>query len=78
MLGYNQLADFDSFKACLPELIGEHRGKFAVVHDREIVKISRSMNAAVRYGAKEFGMEQFIAQEITDEKPRIPSYSMLV
>ena len=78
MTKYDMEADYEAFMASLPSLVDRSRGKFAVVHDGKIVTVIESMEEAIEYGARQFGFEQFIAQEITDAEPRVLSYSMLV
>ena len=78
MSGYDQEADYDAFLKHLPELVADHRGKVAILHDAEVVKVVGSLEKAIQYGAKAYGMERFIVQEIIDDDPQILSYTMLI
>ena len=79
-MSYDQEADYQAFIERLPELLSdEHkRGRYVVIHNREVVATRRTEDNAISFAAKKYGMEQFIVQEIAEQQPTLMSYSMLV
>lgn len=59
--------NFAIFTQRLPELLQSHPGKYAVLHDRQVVEFFDTLHDAVRYGHAQFGDLNFSVQEITDQ-----------
>lgn len=57
--------NYQAFVALLPELIKSHHGKFALMHDGEVVEFFDSARDAMVYGQKEFSDGLFSVQEVT-------------
>lgn len=58
--------NYATFKKQLPELVIKHRGKFALMHDGEIVEFFDTARDAFITGQKLFEINGFSVQEITD------------
>lgn len=58
--------NYDAFRAKLPELLATRRGKFALMHDGEIVDFYDSIADAYRAGLKQWPAGAFSVQEVTD------------
>ncbi len=70
--------NFEAFKKRLPELLKTHAGKFAVMHDAEIVKFFDTLSDAVRYGAATYGEGKFSVQEVTSRNINLGFHSHAV
>lgn len=64
-----------AFKAALPRILSSHSGKFALLHEEEIVDYFDSSLAATIHGAREFGPNRFSVQEVTAEPEHLGFYS---
>lgn len=78
MSEYDQEADYKAFLRQLPELLKDNAGKYALIHDGNLVKVYKAESTALEFGILKYGTERFIVQRITDEEPQFISYSMLV
>jgi hypothetical protein len=67
--------NFEAFQKALPELLRTHAGKYAVMHDGEIVAFFDSMGDAVRFGHAKFGNLNFSLQEVTSRNVNLGFYS---
>lgn len=52
-----------TYKLKLPEL-KQHEGKFALVHDVEVVDIYTSYEDAIKEGYNKFGLQPFMVKQI--------------
>jgi hypothetical protein len=57
--------NFEAFTKRLPELLQSHPGKFAVLHDGEVIDFFDTLGDAVKFGHAQFGEANFSVQEIT-------------
>lgn len=60
--------NYEFFLSKLPELLKEHKGQFALIKDKEIHGYYVSLEEALKSGYDKFGNDDFLIQEITDEK----------
>lgn len=60
--------DFDFFKSELPKMLSDHKGQFVVIKDQTIYGYYPSIEEAVRDAYGKLGNQDFLIQEITDEK----------
>jgi len=67
--------NYEAFKGKLPKLLSTHAGKFAVMHDEEIVEFFDSLADAVRFGAMTYGDTNFSVQEVTSKNVNLGFYS---
>ncbi|MBC6429285.1 MAG: hypothetical protein GDA55_08705 [Cellvibrionales bacterium] len=56
--------NFAAFQKLLPEAMKLHAGKFALMHDAELVEIYDSWQDAFRTGRKFYGENRFSVQQI--------------
>lgn len=75
--GYDTLADYSAFKTELPSLLKDHRGEYAVFHDRKLIKVFPTLMEAMNFGLGKYGSRRFIAQEIKTQEPAV-LYSLLI
>lgn len=61
-------SDYQFFESELPELLKEHRGQFVLIKDKALHGFFPSMEDALKEGYKKFGNNEFLIQEVTDEK----------
>ena len=59
-------ANFTAFQQSLPGLLASHRGKFALMHDQEIVEFFDTARDAFHSGQKLFADGLFSVQEVVD------------
>ncbi len=57
--------NFAAFQRMLPELLKTHPGKYALMHDKEVVEFFDTFGDAARFGKEKFG-EIFSIQEVTN------------
>jgi len=67
--------NFSAFNAILPELLKTHPGKYALLHDGEIVDFFDSLGDAVRFGHAKFGDLNFSVQEVKRQDVSLGYYS---
>ena len=58
--------NYEAFRQKLPELLQVHRGKFALMHHRDIVDFFDTAGDAYKFGVKQYGAGEFSIQEVTD------------
>jgi uncharacterized protein DUF5678 len=59
--------NFDAFVKLLPELLKLHPGKYALMHNGEVIEFFDTISDAVRYGHAKFGDMNFSIQEVTTQ-----------
>ena len=68
--------NFDAFQKRLPELLKTHPGKFAVMHNGEIIQFFDSLSDAARFGHEKFGgAGKFSIQEVTSKNVNLGFYA---
>lgn len=67
--------NYEAFVVQLPQLLPDHAGSYALLHDQEVVDFFASSLAATVAGAEKFGVGQFSVQEVTDEPEHLGFYS---
>jgi hypothetical protein len=71
--------NYAAFKALLPDLIATHPGKFAVMHNGEVVEFFDTLSDAVRCGSTQFGGSgKFSVQEVTSTPANLGFYAYAV
>jgi hypothetical protein len=71
--------NFLAFSQKLPELLSTHQGKYALLHDGEIVDFFDSLSDAVRFGRVRFGsIEAFSIQQVTSTNVNLGYYAHAV
>jgi hypothetical protein len=58
--------NYDAFVRKLPELLTTDRGKFALMHDAQIVEFFDTAGDAYRAGQRLYQDQNFSIQEVTD------------
>ena len=76
-MSYDQHADYRSFKEQLGELLKSHAGKFVVFHEGQLNNAFEDRSDALQYARDEFGMGNYIVQEVRKIIPKPASYSLL-
>ncbi len=56
--------NFEAFTKLLPELIKSHPGKYAVMHNTQIIDFFDSISDAIRFGHERYGDMNFSVQEV--------------
>jgi hypothetical protein len=56
--------ELEIFRSKLPELKGEHEGKFVLIHDEQVVDFFSSYEDAIKDGYARFGLEPFLVKKI--------------
>ena len=59
--------NFAAFNKMLPQIIGKHRDKCALMRDGEIIGFYKTFGAADRAAEKKFPDGRYSFQEVTDE-----------
>lgn len=67
--------NYEAFLARLPELLRDHAGSYALLHNGEVVDFHPSSLAATIAGTKTFGLGGFSVQEVTDKPEHLGFYS---
>ena len=57
--------NYQAFRAMLPDLIKTNLGKFALMHDEQIVEFFDTARDAMLYGEREFPDGVFSVQQVT-------------
>jgi hypothetical protein len=57
--------NFEAFSKMLPDLLQSHPGKYAVLHDGDVIDFFDTLGDAVKFGHAKFGDANFSVQEIT-------------
>jgi hypothetical protein len=58
--------NYEAFVQKLPEILSLHRGKFALMHDADVVEFFDTAADAFRAGRKLYTEGRFSIQEVTD------------
>lgn len=69
--------NFDAFQAMLPNVINVHRGKFALMRNREIKGYYSTLRGALEAG-QQFADRLFSIQEVTDRPADLGLFSHAV
>ena len=67
--------NYDAFLKLLPDISLGHAGKFAVMHERQVVDYFDSFSDAVRFGNAKFSDGNFSIQEVTAGSASLGFYS---
>ena len=67
--------NYEAFLEKLPDLMKNHAGSFALLHDCNVVDFFSNSLEATLEGAKRYGAEHFSVQEVTDEPDHLGFYS---
>ena len=67
--------NYEAFINQLPQLLREHAGRYALLHDCKVVDFFANSLAATLEGAKKFGLGEFSVQEVTDKPDHLGFYS---
>jgi len=71
--------NFEAFQKLLPELLPLHGGKFALMHNGQIVDFFDSLSDAVRFGVEKFGIpDKFSIQQVTNQNVSLGLYAYAV
>ena len=58
--------NYEFFRSYLPSIVADHRGEFAVLHNRNCVGIYRTLIQAVTEAVNQFDEGHYSIQEVTD------------
>lgn len=64
----SQKDDFKYFESELPQILVEHKGQFALIKNKAIHGYYNSLEEALKNAYEKFPNDEFLIQEITDEK----------
>lgn len=67
--------NFQVFRKLLPEMLQTHAGKFAVMHDGNIIDYFDTFADAARFGADKYGAGKFSVQEVTSREISLGCHS---
>ena len=67
--------NYKAFKELLPELLKDHRGRFALMRDKEVVQIFDSVHDAVVFAKDKYEDELFSVQEVTEQSADLGYFS---
>ena len=67
--------NYEVFVSRLPDLVREHSGSFALMHDCGIVGFFGSSLEATVEGVRRFGLGEFSVQEVTETPEHLGFYS---
>jgi hypothetical protein len=67
--------NYDAFVQKLPELLATHSGKFALLHDREIVELFDSAGDAYKAGQQRYPTGLFSIQQVTESAADLGFFS---
>jgi len=70
--------NYEAFVKLLPELLATHRGKFALMHNGQIVEFFDTAADAYKVGVKNHGEEKFSIQEVIDSPVDLGFFSYAV
>jgi hypothetical protein len=65
-------AEYDAFQQMLPELLKEHRGEYAAVHDGKVVGFGHDRAAVLTRAWQAAGNPMIYVERITDEPQALP------
>ena len=66
--------NFKAFQKVLPELLKEYRGWYAIMRDKKVVAVFKSMKDGYPYAEKRFPDNIYSVQLITDKPISYPSF----
>lgn len=67
--------NYDAFISQLPDILPDHRGQYALLHNQSIVAYCGNALAAMVEGVKRFGEGRFSVQEVTTDRDNLGFYS---
>lgn len=67
--------NFDAFSGMLPGLLQSAHGKFALLHDKQLIGLFDSSVLAFVAGTQKFGEHHFSVQEVTQQSDNLGFYS---
>lgn len=67
--------NYEAFRKVLPDLLKSYPGKFALMHDGEVVDFFSSLGDAVKFGKERFGDNNFSVQEVTSQTASLGFHS---
>lgn len=67
--------NYEAFERQLPTLLRTHPGKFALMHDEQIVTFFDNAKAAVSQGLRQFGLGKYSVKEVTSQADDLGFYS---
>jgi hypothetical protein len=71
--------NFAAFQTKLPELLGSHQGKYALMHRGEIIEFFDSVGDAARFGMSMYkSADEFSIQLVTAQNVNLGHYSYAV
>jgi hypothetical protein len=70
--------NFEVFSELLPSLLQTHPGKYAVLHDGNVVEFFDTLGDAVKFGHAKFGDANFSVQEVTRQGVNLGFHSYAV
>ncbi|HLH76100.1 MAG TPA: hypothetical protein VKV28_04760 [Candidatus Binataceae bacterium] len=70
--------NYEAFRRLLPNLLVSHRGKFALLHDGQVVEFFDTAGDAYKVGLKNYGQSKFSIQEVTDGSVDLGFYTHAV
>ncbi|MXZ55060.1 MAG: hypothetical protein F4077_00605 [Gammaproteobacteria bacterium] len=76
-MSYDQRADYQSFKKQLPKLLDSHAGKSVVFRNGQLVQVFDDRQEALSYARYEFGIGNYIVQEVQELVSKPASRSLL-
>jgi hypothetical protein len=70
------LAEIEAYDAMLPELQTAHSGKWVLVHDRKLIGLFESSDAAATEAVKRFGRGPYLIRQIGAPPITLPASVM--
>ena len=70
--------NYDAFVSLLPDILQAHAGKFALMHERNVVDYFDFFGDAVRFGNNNFTDGNFSIQEVSSGSASLGFYSYAV
>jgi hypothetical protein len=67
--------NYATFKARLRDLLDNHAGKQALLHDGDLIEIFDTLSDAVKFGNVRFGAGNYSIQEITNRPAELGWYA---
>lgn len=67
--------NYEAFEAILPLLLQEHRGKFALMRDQQVIAFFPSASAAQLTGIRDYEDGRFSVQKVEDKAIDLGFYS---
>jgi hypothetical protein len=68
-------SNFEAFKAMLPRLIKGSAGRYALLHNRDLVELFDDSVTAFMAGLEKFGQGAYSVQEVSDQPDNLGFYS---